>query len=78
MKEVVETAREVTGKEIPMKVGDRRAGDPALLVADSTKIREELGWQPRFPSLRQIVESAWNWHKTRPEGYVTGGKEAGG
>ena len=70
VREVIEAAREVTGHPIPAADGPRRPGDPPELVAGSTKIREELGWQPRFPELREIVHSAWNWHRTHPQGYA--------
>ena len=73
VKEVIETAREVTGHPIPAKVGPRRPGDPATLIASSEKIRRELGWKPRYPELRTIVETAWNWHRTHPHGYETSG-----
>ncbi len=69
VKQVIETAREITGHAIPAKMGRRRAGDPATLVAGSQRIREELGWQPKYPHLRDIVESAWRWHERRPNGY---------
>ncbi len=69
VKEVVETAREITGHAIPVKIGARRAGDPATLVAGSEKIRTELGWSPRYPDLRGIMETAWRWHKAHPIGY---------
>jgi len=68
-KEVLAVAREVTGHPIPTVVGPRRPGDPAVLVASSERIRQELGWQPRFAELRAIVSSAWAWHKAHPEGY---------
>ncbi len=71
VKEVIETARAVTGQPIPVTVGPRRAGDPPVLVAGSEKIRRELGWQPRFPGLRTIIESAWRWHKAHPRGYAS-------
>lgn len=67
--EVIETAREITGADIPAVIGPRRAGDPARLVASSDRIRKELGWQPRYPDLRQIIESAWLWHRRYPNGY---------
>jgi UDP-glucose 4-epimerase len=70
VREVIEAAREVTGHPIPAADGPRRPGDPPELVASSTKIREELGWQPRFPELRDIVHSAWNWHRAHPQGYA--------
>ena len=70
VKEVIDTAREVTGQAIRADVGPRRAGDPAVLVAASDKIRKELGWVPRFPHVREIIESAWRWHQTNPDGYM--------
>lgn len=69
VKEVVEMVREITGHSIPAEITPRRPGDPATLIADSQKIREELGWNPKYPDLRSIVESAWNWHKAHPQGY---------
>ena len=69
VREVIETAREVTGHPIPAIEAPRRAGDPARLVASSEKIRRELGWTPRFPSLREIIASAWEWHRAHPHGY---------
>ncbi|HSJ56697.1 MAG TPA: UDP-glucose 4-epimerase GalE [Anaerolineae bacterium] len=69
VREVIETAREVTGHPIPAVEGPRRPGDPATLVAGSDKIRHELGWEPRFPELRQIIQSAWDWHQAHPQGY---------
>jgi len=67
--EVIETARQITGHPIPAEIGVQRPGDPPTLVAGSDKIRAELGWQPKFPNLREIVESAWNWHQQHPHGY---------
>lgn len=69
VREVIEMARQVTGHPIPSVDGPRRPGDPPELVAGSEKIRRELGWLPRFPDLRDIVQSAWNWHRTHPRGY---------
>jgi UDP-glucose 4-epimerase len=71
IQEVLETARQVTGHPIPAVVGPRRPGDPATLIASSKKIRQELGWEPRFPDLRTIVETAWKWHSAHPHGYRT-------
>lgn len=63
--QVVEVARQVTGKEIPMRIGPRRPGDPAVLVASSERIRSELGWQPQYPELGQIIETAWRFMQTK-------------
>lgn len=67
--EVIEVARHVTGHPIPYVIGPRRAGDPPVLVASSRRIREELGWKPRFPDLEAMIASAWEWHRTHPHGY---------
>ena len=69
VREVIETARRVTGKEIPVRMGPRRPGDPAVLIASSDKIKSELGWQPQFQDLGLIVESAWKWMSAHPDGY---------
>jgi len=69
VKEVIETCREVTGHPIPAEIGPRRPGDPAVLVASSEKIRQELGWKPQYPDLHTIVEHAWAWHRSHPNGY---------
>ena len=69
VREVIETARQVTGHPIPAVDGPRRPGDPPELVAGSDKIRRDLGWEPRHPDLRDIVQSAWDWHRTHPNGY---------
>lgn len=69
VKQVIETAREVTGHPIPAQVTPRRAGDPAVLIAGSETIRRELGWDPQYPDLRSIIQSAWNWHVKHPNGY---------
>ncbi|PWT85380.1 MAG: UDP-glucose 4-epimerase GalE [Acidobacteria bacterium] len=70
VKEVIDTAREVTGTAIRAEVGPRRAGDPAVLVAASDTIRKELGWTPQWPHVRDIIQSAWQWHKANPDGYL--------
>ena len=67
--EVVEIARRVTGREIPVREAPRREGDPASLVASAGKAREELGWQPRYPKLEEIIATAWRWHQAHPNGY---------
>jgi UDP-glucose 4-epimerase len=71
VKEVLETVRKVTSHPIPAEVTPRRPGDPAKLIADSTKIRETLGWTPKYPDLESIVETAWHWHQNHPDGYVS-------
>lgn len=69
VKQMLEAAREVTGKEIPATVVSRRAGDPSTLIAASDKAREVLGWKPQYTDVNKIIESAWNWHVKHPEGY---------
>jgi UDP-glucose 4-epimerase len=69
VREVIEVARLVTGREIPVRVGPRRPGDPARLVASSARIRRELGWTPERQDLHNIVASAWNWTEQHPRGY---------
>jgi UDP-glucose 4-epimerase len=69
VKEVIDTAREVTGREIKTRVTPRRAGDPTALIASSDKIKRELGWKPQFQDLRLIVQSAWDWLSAHPRGY---------
>ncbi len=69
VKEVIETAREVTGRSIPAEIGPRRAGDPDILIASSETINHDLGWQPQYPDLRTIIEMAWAWHLKHPQGY---------
>ena len=67
--EVLEAARSVTGHAIPSEVGPRRAGDPAVLVAATSLIARELGWQAKYPDLSTIVAHAWEWHRSHPDGY---------
>jgi len=69
VKEVVECVKRITSKAVKIKEGHRRMGDPAVLVASSTKAKAELGWNPAYPDLEQIVESAWKWHSKYPKGY---------
>ncbi len=63
VRDVIDTARRVTGRSIPELIRERRAGDPAVLVADSQKARRELGWQPSFEGLDTIVAHAWEWER---------------
>lgn len=68
-RQVIATAEEVTGKKINVVDAPRRPGDPAVLVASSKKAVEELGWSPKYPDLKTIIETAWNWHSNHPNGY---------
>lgn len=69
VKEVVDVARKVTGHEISAVITERRAGDPARLIASSEKAREVLNWKPQHAELEEIISSAWKWHSTHPKGY---------
>jgi UDP-glucose 4-epimerase len=69
VQEVIHAVERVTGRAVPVEHGARRAGDPAVLIASSEKIRRDLGWKPRFTELEAIVETAWNWVQRNPEGY---------
>lgn len=69
VKEVIETARKITGDPIQTKIEPRRAGDPAVLIASSEKAKAILKWKPEHTDLEDIITSAWNWHKKHPKGY---------
>ncbi|WP_462427532.1 UDP-glucose 4-epimerase GalE [Fusobacterium varium] len=69
VKEVIEVARKVTKHPIPAIVSPRRAGDPAKLVASSEKAMKELKWSPKYNTLEKIIDTAWIWHKSHPDGY---------
>lgn len=69
VRDVIETARKVTGHPIPAVESLRRAGDPAMLIASSQKAKDILGWKPKHDSLEEIIESAWRWHKNHPKGF---------
>ncbi|HIY16070.1 MAG TPA: UDP-glucose 4-epimerase GalE [Candidatus Intestinimonas stercorigallinarum] len=72
VKEVIDTARAVTGHPIPAQVSPRRAGDPAQLIASSAKAVEVLGWKPKYNDLSTIISTAWKWHQSHPDGYGEG------
>ena len=72
VKEVIDVARAVTGHPIPARMEDRRAGDPAQLIASSEKAIQVLGWKPKYNDLNTIVASAWAWHKSHPHGFEEG------
>ncbi|MEO0481896.1 MAG: UDP-glucose 4-epimerase GalE [Planctomycetota bacterium] len=67
--EVIQAVERVTGKKVPYEIGERRPGDPPRLVGSSQKVRDALGWQPKFGTIEQIVETAWKWTAAHPEGY---------
>ncbi|GKQ42633.1 UDP-glucose 4-epimerase GalE [Companilactobacillus sp. RD055328] len=67
--QIVQAAREVTGKDIPTKIGDRRPGDPSTLIADSTKARTILNWNPQYDDVKKIIKDAWTWETKNPQGY---------
>ncbi len=69
VKEVIEAAREITGHPIPAEIAPRRPGDPATLIAGSEKIKAELGWNPKYTDVKDIIRTAWAWHSKNPEGY---------
>ena len=70
VKEVIKTCEEVTGREIKVVEGARRPGDPAMLVASPERVKRELGWAPKYQALKEIIESAWEWRRRHPDGYV--------
>ncbi len=70
VKEVIETARKVTGLPIKAVEEERRPGDPNILIASSDKAKEVLGWKPELDSLEDIISTAWKWHSTHPNGYA--------
>lgn len=70
VREVTAAAEKVTGSKIPVEIQPRRPGDPAILVADAGLASAELGWQPQYPEIEAIVESAWLWHQSHPRGYA--------
>lgn len=67
--EMLKAAREVTGKEIPAEIAGRRGGDPDTLIAASDKARRVLGWNPQYDDVHKLIETAWKWHSSHPEGY---------
>lgn len=67
--EIIKAARVVTGQSIPVRLEDRRSGDPASLIASSRKAKDLLGWQPQITDIKAIIESAWKWHQSHPNGY---------
>jgi UDP-glucose 4-epimerase len=68
--EVIKAVRQVTGIDFEVAVGDRRPGDPATLIASSDRARKELNWEPRYPDLISMVQTAWDWRQAHPDGYA--------
>lgn len=69
VKEMIDAARKVTGHEIPAKMCERRAGDPAKLIASSEKAKNILNWEPKYTNVEEVIASAWNFHKNNPNGF---------
>jgi UDP-glucose 4-epimerase len=69
--EVVETVRQITGRNVEIKIEPPRAGDPSRLIAQADKARKILGWEPAYPELSSIIQTAWDWHRAHPRGYKT-------
>jgi len=69
VREVIAAVEAVTGKKVPTKLGPRRSGDPAELIASPAKIMKELGWRPKYFEIEPILETAWRWHRTHPKGF---------
>ena len=69
VREIIETAKKVTGVDFTVTEEARRSGAPAVLVASSAKIKAELGWQPQHSTVEEIIKSAWKWHQSHPYGY---------
>ncbi|MCA1032704.1 UDP-glucose 4-epimerase GalE [Bacillus timonensis] len=69
VKQMIETAKEVTGRDIPVKMGPRRSGDPSILIASSEKAKKVLGWTPKRTSVSKIMLDAWKWHSSHQDGY---------
>lgn len=69
VREMIETAKKVTGCDFPVEEAPRRAGDPAVLIAGSEKICQVTGWQPQHSQVETIIADAWNWHRHHVKGY---------
>lgn len=69
VRQVIDTAGKVVGRPIPYRLSERRPGDPAVLIASSQKARQVLGWQPEYTDLEAIIQTAWHWHQTHPQGF---------
>jgi UDP-glucose 4-epimerase len=67
--EMIDSAREATHEEIKVVIGERRAGDPAKLIASNAKAKKILGWDPKYTDVKDVISTAWGWHKNHPDGY---------
>jgi UDP-glucose 4-epimerase len=72
VREIIHIASTVTGRAIPLMETERRPGDPPVLIASSRKIEKRLGWHPRYEKLEEIIDTAWRWHRTHPQGFRSG------
>ena len=72
VKDVVDAVAHVTGKQVPWEAAPRREGDPAILFASSDRIKRDLGWRPQYEDVRVIVETAYRWRTSHPNGYASG------
>jgi UDP-glucose 4-epimerase len=70
VRQVIEAVKKISGKDFKVIETDRRPGDPAVLTADASKARNELGWTSQFGELETIIETAWKWHSSHPNGYT--------
>ena len=66
---VIETIKDISGENVKFSFGNKRPGDPAILISSYKKAKEELGWEPKYSILDGIIQSAWNWHVKHPHGY---------
>ena len=70
VRQIIDAARQVTGQPIPAEIAAKRHGDPAQLIASAEKAKQQLGWQPQYTNLADIIATAWQWHRTHPNGYL--------
>ena len=70
--QIIKACEQVTGQAIKIQITDRRPGDPPALVAEPAKLKTKLGWKPRYTDIRDTIATAWKWHQTHPQGYLTG------
>jgi len=69
VKEIIDSAKQATNEDIKVVIGERRAGDPAKLIASNEKARKILGWEPKYTDVKDVIGTAWGWHKNHPDGY---------